>query len=555
MPDLLAKLMVSAGSESGMSPAVVTVTDDKDLPSGRKDQDTQMLQNVAIWAAGMQLAQPQTDNGRMPGAGCDGGKETQDSQVGGIMDVNTVGMLKNTGSWADSSLIGKYAPGAAADGGALVGTPEQHTPESAPLEDGGKPMRPVSELPPPMQMAAVTPVETLPLKSAGVNPDADTSAGQVAVNPRSPLPVVPVVTGAGSIPELQSVSVKAESETSEQKIGGDETSTTPPDAGVARETAPKREAAAFRGGMGADVSPRDTNAATGRLTEVNAAVVPAVSETGAEHPQLADTGKLSPELHNAVSPNASAVSVALADNRQRADHVQENPHVATESGLKADLALQDTEGKGTPAEDSDSGSSGKKFAEFTPKSAETLTSVTQHVPGGHQTFSTESISSASLQPVQTETPRTDGNEQVARQVREQLASHDLKPGSDQITFKLSPDHLGDIKVNLRLDDQRLKVEIVAETRVARESLLQHVDSLKESLARQNISIDKFDVTTGGSSAGSQGNNANAQGELAKNRQSQRWLSAGGYRTPSADTVPLPQMYLAQTEHAMVDLHF
>ena len=167
------------------------------------------------------------------------------------------------------------------------------------------------------------------------------------------------------------------------------------------------------------------------------------------------------------------------------------------------------------------------------------------------------LTSAPPQPSQAEAVRPDSHEQVARQVQEQLTGYSLKQGNDQITLKLSPDHLGDIKVNLSLEDQHLKVQIVTETTTARDSLLQHVDSLKESLARQNISIDKFDVTTGGGGTGSQSNN-NAQGawsELAKNRQSQQWLSTGGYRTSPVATVPLAPMYLVQTEHAMVDVHF
>jgi len=51
-------------------------------------------------------------------------------------------------------------------------------------------------------------------------------------------------------------------------------------------------------------------------------------------------------------------------------------------------------------------------------------------------------------------------------------------------------------MNFQMDQQNLRVEIVAENRVAREAIMQHVDSLKESLARQNVTVEKFEVSTG-----------------------------------------------------------
>ncbi|MBT1071946.1 flagellar hook-length control protein FliK [Pelotalea chapellei] len=183
--------------------------------------------------------------------------------------------------------------------------------------------------------------------------------------------------------------------------------------------------------------------------------------------------------------------------------------------------------------------------------------VAQHIAAVHQPFVVETVNPTMLQSVPTETSRLEAHENIANQVRERLGAHALKAGNDQIVFRLSPENMGEIKVHLRLEDQRLRVEIVAENRMAREGLLQHVDSLKESLSRQNISMDKFSVTSGESQANSQGGN-NAQGEwreLVKNRQSQQWLNSGGYRLPSEEVLPTRQVYQGRTEHAMLDVHF
>ena len=87
-------------------------------------------------------------------------------------------------------------------------------------------------------------------------------------------------------------------------------------------------------------------------------------------------------------------------------------------------------------------------------------------------------------------------ELVGRQVIDRLASHEIRQGNDQISLKLSPENLGNLQLHMRMDDNRLKLEIVAENRTVRDALLQQADELKETLARQNIKVDSFSVTTG-----------------------------------------------------------
>ena len=87
-------------------------------------------------------------------------------------------------------------------------------------------------------------------------------------------------------------------------------------------------------------------------------------------------------------------------------------------------------------------------------------------------------------------------EQVSRQLAERLSTHDFRQGKESLSLTLTPEHLGKIQMNFQMDQQNLRVEIVAENRVAREALMQQVDSLKESLARQNVTVEKFEVSTG-----------------------------------------------------------
>ncbi|NTV49005.1 MAG: hypothetical protein HGB32_02305 [Geobacteraceae bacterium] len=167
----------------------------------------------------------------------------------------------------------------------------------------------------------------------------------------------------------------------------------------------------------------------------------------------------------------------------------------------------------------------------------------------------QKVSVPSAKAVSSETVRQDIPEQVMQQVKERLVQHEVKSGSQQITLTLSPDSLGELKMNLNLQGQKLSVEIVTENRSVRDVIVQHTEALKESLARQNITMESFDVTTGGKGSGNQGQNQNAWRELAKQQQQQSWVSPRGYQVARAD---LPSGHVGgqrQQGQSMLDIHY
>jgi flagellar hook-length control protein FliK len=177
----------------------------------------------------------------------------------------------------------------------------------------------------------------------------------------------------------------------------------------------------------------------------------------------------------------------------------------------------------------------------------------------HQQGNTDgaSVSGNVSTPVQNDVQQSGLSEQILQQVRDRLVNHDLKAGNDQIVLRLSPENLGDLKLNLSMDGQRLKIEIVAENHMVRDALLQNAGSLKESLARQNIRMESFDVSTGGRGAGNpgQGQQQSDWRGLAQQKQQNAWMSSGGYRLSDAATVPSQLAYQTPSQHAMVDVHF
>lgn len=281
----------------------------------------------------------------------------------------------------------------------------------------------------------------------------------------------------------------------------------------------------------------------------------AALRNGSETVAVVQTPDMVQEVAPAVEfkfSKAPAVTAVVGEMKQNADNLQ---NVRSEQLDRSGKSIEQAEGVGT--------------ARLVLKGEQAALNGDSPSDGGYESFGKSSfgqqmmavnavdgLTSRSVQQGQPEIQGTSLQQPIVDQVREKLSTHDLKSGSDQITIKLSPEHLGEIKVNFKLDDQRLRVEIVAENRMAKDSLLQNSDSLKEALARQNISMDKFDVTTGSGSYQNQGGNPQAEWkEQLKNRQMQQWATSGGYAVSAADAVVQRQVYVAPAEHAMLDLHY
>ncbi|MFA7059731.1 MAG: flagellar hook-length control protein FliK [Pedobacter sp.] len=148
----------------------------------------------------------------------------------------------------------------------------------------------------------------------------------------------------------------------------------------------------------------------------------------------------------------------------------------------------------------------------------------------------------------------DMSENVFLQVKEVLVNRTIKAGNEQITMKLSPEHLGELTINFKMENQHLRVEIVAANRGVRDALMQQSENLKESLARQNINMESFDVVTSGGQRGFEQNDRGWK-QLAQ-QQFMAGTSDGRYRyrVPEVDVGVVPQ-YGMQKQYAMVDVHY
>lgn len=84
---------------------------------------------------------------------------------------------------------------------------------------------------------------------------------------------------------------------------------------------------------------------------------------------------------------------------------------------------------------------------------------------------------------------------IMAQVKEGIATRE-PAGNGEISIRLAPAELGELRINVRVVDQHVKVEVLAANSQVREILLNNLDSLKENFSRQNLTMTGFDVATG-----------------------------------------------------------
>ncbi|RNC70717.1 MAG: flagellar hook-length control protein FliK [Desulfuromonadales bacterium] len=140
--------------------------------------------------------------------------------------------------------------------------------------------------------------------------------------------------------------------------------------------------------------------------------------------------------------------------------------------------------------------------------AEERQSAGEQGKGGGQTADTKALAAPvqsdavkSFEPTLQGTTKTEHQsshglrDSIMAQVKEGIA-HREPSGNGQIAIRLNPAELGELRINVQVVDQHVKVEVLAANSQVRDILLGNLDSLKENFSRQNLTMTGFDVSTG-----------------------------------------------------------
>lgn len=135
---------------------------------------------------------------------------------------------------------------------------------------------------------------------------------------------------------------------------------------------------------------------------------------------------------------------------------------------------------------------------------------------------------------------------IMAQVKEGIATRE-PARNGEIAIRLAPAELGELRINVRVVDQQVRVEVVAANSQVREILLNNQDSLKENFSRQNLTMTGFDVSTGmgqgheqlfreGREAGQQGGFRTAYGRGAAEDETAAVQETGYYYSDRRDSI-------------------
>lgn len=127
-----------------------------------------------------------------------------------------------------------------------------------------------------------------------------------------------------------------------------------------------------------------------------------------------------------------------------------------------------------------------------PSDAATVGKAPQTLIGGAGAMKSE----PAVLPATGEAVKSVSHEQILAQVKEQLGKAEFRADDGRVVLRLHPEELGSLRIDVKLDDQRLRLHIVAENPAVREALAANMDSLKETLSRQQIVMERFEVTSG-----------------------------------------------------------
>lgn len=355
-------------------------------------------------------------------------------------------------------------------------------------------------------------------ESGGVN----VPTVSVTVKPVQAAAAAPVAAKPQSTTECEQPSTSATGDATPQRTAGQNAS-----GRVAQEAATNVQTTAMAQNPSA---PATSNPAA--VQQPNQPPVEQVEASSATRAQRVD--RKDPQGVQAAAGKPSAEQTAAAPKANADDTVAKNSTV----GQSAKAAPAPA----TPAQNSaDAG--GKEHPEQKAQGKEAEQVLTSGIGVQTQT----AVESAQPAPKAAQ-PQSELHQSIMSQVKDGVVVHDAK-GNSQMTIRLNPEQLGELRIQVRMDDgNRVRIDIQADNSAVKDLLMSNLDSLKEALAGKNLSMDGFDVSTGGGSFN--GSLPEQQGN-PQQHSAPRFARGGSYGEPQAATVK----YMTDEADNLLDVRF
>jgi flagellar hook-length control protein FliK len=114
----------------------------------------------------------------------------------------------------------------------------------------------------------------------------------------------------------------------------------------------------------------------------------------------------------------------------------------------------------------------------------------------------------------------------------------LSSGGGQVKLRLHPPELGTLQMTLRIEANVMSARLEVENSLAKDALLNNLQSLRDRLSEQGMTIDRFDVevtTDAQSGASSAFSQAESNGQSPRERQESRFAIYNDNLLPGEST--------------------
>ncbi|WP_158545520.1 flagellar hook-length control protein FliK [Bremerella cremea] len=137
------------------------------------------------------------------------------------------------------------------------------------------------------------------------------------------------------------------------------------------------------------------------------------------------------------------------------------------------------------------------------------------------------------------TPQLDPKQQI-RLINRVARAVETTPAGQSIKIRLNPSELGQLKVEIKIEQGNMIAKIEAENPATRQVLLQHLPQLRERLAESNINVQQFDVDVMGQQDTTDGGASNLGDQQAGNESSSGGSRQWGTTSRGDDEVAAPR---------------
>ncbi len=210
------------------------------------------------------------------------------------------------------------------------------------------------------------------------------------------------------------------------------------------------------------------------------------------------------QQNNAILQQVKQDAQKIAQQGEMGQNQQQNPNPQQQKGgdapvPNASLSQPTPNASISAAQASVAGSRENSFRELLNGNAKG-TSSNPEISGNTSSGGNSSATELKVRIEPNQLGRTTHLEKLAQQVASTMKNFRFKPGSNELSVRIDPPHLGKLKISVTIDKGKVDANVVAENEAVKRTLEGHLSQLRGALEAQGLKVEQFTVNVDSNSA-------------------------------------------------------